>query len=238
MRQRIWSQLRHRAFLWTLMPALTLMGCSGGNETRPLQLELLQAGQQRLAERRAAAAAGTGAAPQITRAELDALETTYMEITIERRGVVGYVFAHTERTDEFPGDIVVWRTTDNVSLTTRNGVLVATRGLGGDILSSSVQVSDSWPGPSHDGEHIQMIRALDDREVTFAFGCEVVDLGAETIEIIDRKYATRHIQQQCEGRKGPITNDYWIDSRRGKVWKSRQWAGPNTGYLTFRRLNE
>lgn len=219
------------------LPVMVLLGCAGGTESPPIQVEVIKAGQKALEQRRSERAPVI-VVPQVTRAELDALDTPYLEVTIERRDVVGFVSAQANLTDDLPGKITVWRTTDNISLTTRNGILIATRGLGGDILSSSVQVTGSRPGPTHDGEHIQMVRGLDDREVTFAFGCEVVDLGPETIEIIDRRYPTRHIQQQCEGRKGSIVNDYWIDSTRGKVRKSRQWAGPNTGYLSIRRLNQ
>ncbi len=44
------------------------------------------------------------------------------------------------------------------------------------------------------------------------------------------------VQQRCSGGGGEVVNDYWVDSRGGLVWKSRQWAGPQIGYIRFRRL--
>lgn len=218
-----------------LLMTLLLVGCAGGNEPVPLQLELIRAGQATIAQR-TQIKAPPQAAP--TRAFLDGLDVDVQEMIVERSEVVAYVIKHFETRDNLPGRVQVWRTNDNFSISMRNGVLIATRGFWGDLLSSSVQVSGTQPGPSHDGEHIQMILARDNREVPFAFGCEIADLGQETIEIVERRHTTQHIRQSCEGRKGPITNDYWVDRHRGVVMQSRQWAGPNIGYLRFRRLTD
>nr|WP_260108846.1 YjbF family lipoprotein [Phaeobacter inhibens] len=70
--------------------------------------------------------------------------------------------------------------------------------------------------------------------------CSRRDLGAGPIEIVELRYPTRHIEERCRpsqpGRGGEIINDYWVDSRSGRVWQSRQWAGPNVGYLRIRQL--
>lgn len=212
---------------------LVLAGCAGGTDEKPLQLELFRKTKEAIQQNRAQ----KNKVPlQVTRAMIDQERDSLMEIVIEQRDVTGYVFARAQRRDALPGTVVIWRTGDNISLALRNGVVIATRGLGGDVLSSSVQVSGTQPGPSHGGEHIQMVRALDDREVAYAFGCDVVDLGSDPIEIYDHHHPTRHIRQSCEGRKGDITNDYWIAG--GKVWQSRQWAGPTIGYIRYRRLND
>ncbi|SLN74268.1 hypothetical protein TRL7639_04520 [Falsiruegeria litorea R37] len=219
-----------------LLGGLVLVGCAEGPEPAPLQVEIYRAGQQAIAKR--TQARDTGAQPAPTRAFLDSLDVPVQEMIVERSNVVAYVIKHFETRDNLPGQVQVWRTTDDFAVAMRNGVLISTRGFWGDLLSSSVQVSGSEPGPSHEGEHIQMILARDNREVPFAFGCELTDLGQETIEIVERRHTTQHIRQSCEGRKGAITNDYWVDKRRGVVMQSRQWAGPNIGYLRFRRLTD
>lgn len=219
-----------------MLSAVVLVGCAEGIEPAPLQVELLRAGQQTLAQR--GQKQTTAAQPAPTRAFLNTLDVAVQEMVIERSNVTAYVIKHFETRDNLPGQVQVWRTNDNFSVAMRNGVLISTRGFWGDLLSSSVQVSGAQPGPSHDGEHIQMILADDNREVPFAFGCELSDLGQETIEIVERRHTTTHIRQSCDGRKGPITNDYWVDRGRGLVMQSRQWAGPNIGYLRFRWLTD
>lgn len=227
MRQSIWK--------WALGSALVLMGCASGNEAPPLQVEVYRTVQESNAARRAA----KQRAPQsMSRAEINAhSHLTITEVLIEDRNVIGYVTLEETRRDNYPGRIEIWRTSDDISMTLRNGMLIATRGFGGDILSSTIQPAQSRPGPAQ-GELMHQVRALDDREVTLAFGCDVVDLGTETIDVVEHKHATRHIRQSCAASSGQIVNDYWVDARSNMVWQSRQWAGPYIGYLRMRRLTK
>jgi len=229
--------MRQHVWIWMLLPLLGLIGCSAGNEEVPLEVQLIRAGQGIAARQGGKAAA---VRPPLRRADLDPLEGSFMEVTLERKDRLAYLFVNGQRQDDSPGRIMIWRTEDNVTLTTRNGMLIATRGLGGDILSSTVQVQGNLPGPATGGEHVQVIRALDGGDVRLAMACDLVDLGPETIEIIERKHATRHLQQRCSGGDGDgaghISNDYWVDFGNDLVMQSRQWAGPQIGYMRFRRL--
>lgn len=216
--------------------SLILAGCSGGsggNQTEPgLYQQLFNAGKQSLTERTTKEAQ----LPPLTRAALNTLNGSYLEVTLERGGQLAYLYVNAERRDDSPGRIIIWRSEDNVTLAMRNGVLIATRGLGGDVLSSGVQVSGDSPGPARSGERVQYIRVLDNKERRLSLACDLVDLGAETITIVERNHPTRHLQERCTGGGGTVVNDYWVDSRAGLVWQSRQWAGPVIGYLRTRRL--
>jgi hypothetical protein len=217
---------------FSVITALVLAGCSVGNDPVPTEVELLNTTRQILTANRA---------PKIvrlplTRAALEPLEEAILEVTLERKERLAYLSVNAVRRDKHPGRITVWRTEDNVTLAMRNGVLIATRGLGGDVISSVVQVSGEDPGPSGSGEHVQFVRSLDNQEVPLVMACEVIDLGIEIITIVERKHSTRHLQQRCTGNGEDIMNDYWIDSRASLVWQSRQWAGPYIGYMRFRQL--
>lgn len=214
--------------------ALALAACSGGNEERPTQLQVFEASRAAIAQRRAQKA--QVARPPLTRAALDTVDVSAIEVTLERRDIFAYLIIQTERRDDAPGTIMVWRSEDNATVATRNGVVIATRGLGGDILSSSVQVSGDAPGPSGGGERIMMIRALDNKEVALPMTCDLEDLGPEPVEIVELVHRTRHLRERCEGGGGAVVNDYWVDSHSGIVWQSRQWAGPYIGYMRLRRL--
>ncbi|PCH75577.1 MAG: hypothetical protein COC12_00065 [Rhodobacteraceae bacterium] len=223
-----------------LLASLFLAACSGGGEEPQLELQVINAGRAAIA----AKIAPQVARPPLTRAALDTLEGSFVEVILERRDQLAYLHVGGQRRDDNPGLITIWRTDDNITLSMRNGVLIATQGLGGDILSSTVQVAGDTPGPSGGGEKIFYIRVLDNKKQRLALVCDLVDLGPETIEIVERRDATRHLQERCTGGRaadgsgevGDVINDYWVDSRNGRVLQSRQWAGPITGYLRLRRL--
>jgi hypothetical protein len=222
---------------------LVLAGCtrgSGGGGERgdaPLQLQIFKAGREAIAAARATKT------PELTRAVLDGVEGALLEVTLERRDQRAYLYVEARHQDAYPGQIVIWRTGDNVSLMMRSGVLFASRGLGGDILSGRVQVANGVPGPSASGEKSFDIRALDNKALRLTLVCEVADLGPKTIQIIGRNHPTRHLRETCEGGRtadgasGVVVNDYWVDRRAGLVWQSRQWAGPEVGYLRIRQVN-
>lgn len=230
--------MTRRIRLAGLGAVLLLAACAGGNEERPSQLQLFDITRASIAAKQAGKA--QPARPPLTRAALDTVEIAAIEVTLERRDIFAYLFVETERRDDSPGRITVWRTEDDVTVSVRNGVVIATRGLGGDILSSAVQVSGDAPGPSGSGERIQMIRGLDNKEQRLVLSCELVDLGPDPVTIVELTYPTRHLQERCEGGVsvggGEIVNDYWVESARGMVWQSRQWAGPHIGYMRLRRL--
>lgn len=227
--------MRRRAALAAGLAAATLLAaCSGGTDAPTLQLQVIDAA-------RAAISARVNPPPErppVTRAVLDTLDGTFLEVTHEQADVTAFLYpSHTTR-DSTPGQITVWRTDSNETVTVRGGVLIATRGLGGDLLSTELRVAGNRPGPAAGGERIFRVLGGDNSQISLAMACDVTDLGPETIEIIGRRHATRHLREQCRGNSGRITNDYWIDTGRGLVRQSRQWAGPHLGYLRLRQVTD
>lgn len=208
--------------------------CAKGPDKTPLEVELIQTVAQQIKLRRTPAAPR----PVLTRAALDeTVKGAFIEVTIEDSDIQAYLGQTLIRRDDTPGELVVWRTEDQVTLTMRAGVLVATRGLRNDLLSASALVpASAAKGPGGQGERRYEVAALDNRSQSFSLVCEVVDLGVETIEIVELAYRTRHLQERCDSNAGRVVNDYWVDSRSGHMWQSRQWAGPTIGYLRIRQL--
>lgn len=178
----------------------------------------------------------------VTRAILDGLAEPHIEVIVEKRDLTGYLGLRRIRHDDLPGEITHWSAADGTALSFRNGMLIASRGLGGNLLSAAVPAKSDIPGPAHGGQRSYQLRAGDNEARAIIMACTVQDLGPEQLEIVERSYATRHLREQCESSSGTeqtatrpvIVNDYWVDSSRGKVWKSRQWGGPEIGYLRFR----
>ncbi|PCJ07298.1 MAG: hypothetical protein COB16_11465 [Rhodobacteraceae bacterium] len=230
--------MRRVSVKWAAVLGLVLLGgCNQGPEGPSLELEVFQLVRQRVSSIGGAASAER---PPLTRAGLDEVEGAYIEVTLENRDIFAYLSQQLVRRDSSPGQIVVWRTEDNITLSMRSGVLIATRGLGDDILSASAPVIAGRGGPARGGERRYQIRGLDHRTQVLVLACSLQDLGAETVEIVELSYATRHLQERCEGGGdiggGVVVNDYWVDSRSGRIWQSRQWAGPTIGYLRIRQL--
>lgn len=215
------------------LTALALVaGCSGGAETPSFNLQLLQAGQEAIASR----FAPEPERPVITRAVLDTLDGAFMEATLEENDQLAYMFVSAVRRDSGPGYVVIWRTEDNVTLALRNDVVIESRGMGGDLMSLQAEIRETVSGPAASGARRHVVRALDNKTVTLNLACDLVDLGPATIEIVGQTHATRHLQERCAGAGGTITNEYWVDSRAGLVWQSRQWVSPDVGYVRLRRL--
>ncbi len=217
-----------------LLAALLLAGCATGNGDQRAELEIVRAIGDFAAQK--LAAAGQPARPPLTRAALQTVTVSAIEVTWERPGSLAYLFLDTVRRDDTPGKIIVWRSEDNATLATRNGVVIATRGLGNDLLSGTFPVQGDSPGPAGGGERVQMISGRDNRALRLVLQCELRDLGPAPVEIVELVHPTRHLQERCTGPGGEIVNDYWFDDRAGIVWQSRQWAGPGIGYLRIRRL--
>jgi hypothetical protein len=214
--------------------ALVLGGCARGPEKSPAELEVVKAVGQYILRRRNP----VPPAAELSRALLDQQTEAYIEVTIENRDAKAYLTRSLIRDDGHPGRITVWRTQDNVSLALREGLLIATRGLGNGLLSAAVPAAKGRAGPVRGGARSYVLRTKGNGKTRLSLACSLHDLGAEPVEIVGLTHPARHLQERCEGGGGTVVNDYWVDSRPGQsqVWQSRQWAGPETGYIRIRQL--
>lgn len=217
-----------------LSAALMLGACARGPEKTPAELEVVKAIGQHITRRRSPPQPPV----QLTRALLDEQTQAYLEVTIENRDAKAYLTRSLSRSDDQPGQIAVWQTQDGVSVALRAGMLIATRGLGGGLLSASVPAAEGRAGPQRGGGRSYVLRDKGNDQTRLSLACSLHDLGPASIEIVEVTHPARHLQERCEGGGGTVVNDYWVDSRPGhnQVWQSRQWAGPETGYVQIRQL--
>ncbi|OWU68415.1 hypothetical protein ATO3_24115 [Marinibacterium profundimaris] len=224
-----------------LLAALALLAaCSNRGDETSATLKTLAALQA--AATRAVSPDEAAAQPPLTRAVLNTIDGEFIQAEIEKTGSRAFMYISAERNGQAAGSeggrLLVWRTENDVSLTLRDGVLIETRGLGGDLVSAEggPALAAVRSRSAGQGAKRQVYSALDNKPVVMNFVCAVDDLGPETIVIVERRHATRHLRETCELKGGTVVNDYWVDSRGPTVWRSRQWAGPNIGYVTFRQL--
>lgn len=121
-------------------------------------------------------------------------------------------------------------TADGVTLALDSGMLVATRGLAGDLMSAAAPPAARIAAGS--GGHARSLWFLGDldRSDRQDFACTLQSAGSETIAIVGRSHATRVVDEHCSGESASFTNRFWLDSG-GRIRQSRQWAGETVGFL-------
>ena len=116
-------------------------------------------------------------------------------------------------------------------VTLREGVVVATRGLGADLMSSA-PASRAMLAAGQ-GTHSRSWQWLDglDQTVSVSLSCSLSVTGQETVVLSGKAHPTRIVSETCTGTDGlQVVNQYWFD-RGGVARKSRQWLGQDAGYL-------
>lgn len=130
-------------------------------------------------------------------------------------------------------DVTIWQTLDGITVSFRRGVLIATRGLGDDLMSSDVDhtlamLSGSLP----QADYPQVRSYLDGEDQTQfqTYQCRRTDLSTQQTKLGAVTRDLRHVTELCTSTEGDVSNSYWLDAT-GAVVKSRQWVAPNVGYM-------
>ncbi|MFQ1702127.1 YjbF family lipoprotein [Loktanella agnita] len=115
-------------------------------------------------------------------------------------------------------------TPDGVSISTENGMLVATRGFGYDLMTADVAeplsaITDARP------RAVRIHRYLngENQLVPQSFVCRYVAL------------TPTQINESCQSSSDSFENSYTTNSK-GQIVMSRQWISPQLGYITTERL--
>lgn len=180
------------------------------------------------------AACGRGAPDprsQITRAQLDTVQQPLMLAELPTLGTAASL-----QQGAVNADVVTWITPDRVSLSFEGGVLVASRGLGQDLISADVAGTLAAIEHGAGGYYPKFHSYLDGEHQTQfrAFQCQVTARRSERITSFERIYATTRVEETCHSPGLKVVNRFWIGD--GIMWKARQWVSPNAGYLLTERL--
>ena len=129
-----------------------------------------------------------------------------------------------------------WLSPDGISVTFENGILVATRGLGPDLMAAEASGLNAALRQGA-GEYTRTHEYLDgnDQIVRQSYVCRVTRAGSETITVVERRYDTVKYAENCSSGGQSFENLYWRDES-GVTRKSRQLVSPPVGYLDSERL--
>lgn len=198
--------------------ALSLTGCAQVGTDPGARLTRLMTG---VTGGRDAAAGGTASAGPPPGGAATAEARLYAELP--SRGATATLVV-----EAVNGTVTTWRTADNVTLSFDDGVLVATRGLGFDLMGAGAEKTLAALAGGDPGPYRRQYRYLDGQNhaAYVTAGCTVQDRGAETV---GGRRLWRH-DEICESFHTAFTNTYWSDGG-GWVLRSRQWIGPQIGYI-------
>lgn len=128
------------------------------------------------------------------------------------------------------GPYETYATAQSNHLILREGVVVSSRGLGVDLMSSAPPTRAAIAAGR--GGHTRSWQMLDglDQIVSVTMSCTLAQTGAETVTLSGRSYPTRIVSETCTGDGGKVDNMYWVDPQ-GVLRRSRQWLGQDAGYV-------
>lgn len=173
----------------------------------------------------------------VTRALLDQTPGQVMQAIPDKTGLQDFLRLVGQRRDDGPGTVEIWQSSDNAQFILRDGVLVGTKGLGGDVRSAQAGATlAGFDGQGGGGARLITLARGDGTAQSVAFACDMTQLGQETIQIVDQRVSTYRMQETCVYDDVSVTNEYWVETAGGRMRKSRQWAGPVFGYVALERL--
>ncbi len=133
------------------------------------------------------------------------------------------------------GNRTTWLSADGLSVTTQNGVMVATRGFPRDLMAADVDgVMQALIAGGGSATRTHETLSGTDQIVTQRFACTVASQGRETIGIMGRQIGTEVFAEACQSDRLSFTNRYWIDDT-GRMVRSLQAIASDSGYIQLDR---
>lgn len=168
----------------------------------------------------------------LTRAMLSDVTTPLLFARSEQTGAMATLVSVATN-----GDVVTWSTAEGITVSLRNGLLVATRGLGGDLLDADVSPLATALRKGG-GTYARTYRHLDGENQVIALKveCALTRESSQTIEVVEKRYATVFYTEVCESGGEQATNQYWVERGSGAIRQSRQWISPAVGMLFVQQV--
>lgn len=168
----------------------------------------------------------------LTREALDQSPTPLLLVEITSSGAQATMVPWVTGTD-----VTTWRSGDGISLSLRDGLLVATRGLRDDLMSADLSGTLAALGRGAGTAYPVARSHLDtqNRTLVTVASCDLRPQGPDPVESFGLVRPTLRYAETCSSAEGGFTNIYWSDAD-GVIWKSRQWAGKSLGSLVIEHL--
>jgi hypothetical protein len=123
------------------------------------------------------------------------------------------------------------------TLTLRNGLLEATRGLGNDLMSAETEGVGALIRSRRAGQAQRIQRYLDGEwvERPLILTCTVQPGEARSFTFAGLNYSGTQVLERCSGGGASADNVYLVSSD-GRILLSRQWIGPEIGNVNLQTI--
>lgn len=161
-------------------------------------------------------------------------DTPRMIAAVESRPEAIALFLRQTRSET--SGVSSWLSADGAQILLDRGLLVGTRGFGGDVMASEVSQTAALVHGLRAGDATRLMTLIDgeDHAVTRAFRCRLTPGGIDPVMIGTRTVAARTMTEECRGAVAGFDNYYWVVPGSGEVIQSSQWAGTLTGKISLR----
>lgn len=227
--------LRRSARAATLLALLAVAGCGSDTsktEGSQIALGVAKSLKSKMFSRKAAAPA-TPDPEKLAQAALKSFEGPIILAQLESSGLLTVLGEYGRN-----GAVRTYSTPNEQTLVLRDGLLIATRGLGKDLMSSETgEVAGLiLARQAGNGRHVYRYLDGEDIERPLPMECSVTSGAAKSYSFAGTSHATVEMAETCRSADGrTVTNSYWVTGS-GLVALSRQWIGPGLGYVTIQTV--
>ena len=137
------------------------------------------------------------------------------------------------------GDWDTYMTAEKYSVTVIDGVVTATRGFVGDLMSQelSVSVGKMFNGPFPlEYTRTQTFLDLDISTREVVFNCVIDAPTPRDLKVLDEVVKTDRFEEVCRSKTRAFQNKYWVEKSNDLVIQSLQSVHPNTGFIIFQSI--
>ncbi|MFN7224189.1 MAG: YjbF family lipoprotein [Paracoccaceae bacterium] len=164
---------------------------------------------------------------RMTRARLAEVVTPVMLLSVDASGKQALIAEIQSN-----GGVETWSTVDDITISLRKGVIVATRGFGADLMAASAPVVSRAVGNGQSHSRVHTVLDGEDKPVRTHFTCTFQINGQQVIDIVEIKYNLTQVTEDCVADTVRFRNLYWMTDDQ-HLRKSRQWISPEVGFLTI-----
>ncbi len=135
------------------------------------------------------------------------------------------------------GDTVTWVSPGQVSMTLKDGILIATRGLNEDLMGADVtRVRSALAARGGSANRTHSYLDSEDQIILRKVSCIITEDGADTIAAATGAREAVKYTEACTSPEFVFSNIYWLDTPGGTIVQSRQAVAPMTGFLQINPL--
>lgn len=138
---------------------------------------------------------------------------------------------------ETNGAYSTFATGDRRTITLRGGMITATRGLGNDVMSSTLDDLQTLITERRAGEAQRYMRYLDGEDIIepIQTGCVVSVEGSSQMVIGEINSPVTTVKEYCRWKQTDFVNSYQV-SNAGRILQSRQWLSERNEYVIVQQL--